>query len=111
MIKITSQAISHIESLPQQEAGMVWVIYVSWDRGDADNIRSAAGDVTWKHSGSRGWIVDLGSYFANQIPQEWDQPAAPNIYVDLNTNGQHFPGGVIDFDNGRLFFRTDVSSA
>jgi len=84
---------------------MVCVVRVWWDRGDSDNKRSASGDVTWEHSGPRGWTVDVGGYFANEVTEKWPEPIAPEIYVFLEALGRPFPGGVIDFEDGHLFLR------
>src|SRR6266446_6436921 len=67
MVPTTDRAIAYIRTLPFRNEGMVCVVRVWWDRGDSDNKRSASGDVTWEHSGPRGWTVDVGGYFANEV--------------------------------------------
>ena len=108
MLPITDRAIAYINSLPESGKGMVWVLCVRWDRGDSDNRRSATGEVIWEHSGPREWTVELGGYSASKITEEWSQPVAPGIYVDLLTLGQSFPGGAIDFENGHLFLKENA---
>ena len=103
MISITDRAKEYLRGLPLE--GRVWVVIVQWDRGESDNKRSAVGDVIWEHSGPRGWTVEVGGYATNSVPEEWGQPVAPGVYVDLLTHGQPFPGGAIDFENGHLFLR------
>jgi hypothetical protein len=53
--------------------------------------------------GRRAWWLLCG-----KITEEWGQPVAPGIYVDLLTLGQSFPGGAIDFENGDLVLKENA---
>jgi hypothetical protein len=108
MIALTERAKAYVDNLPHSEAEMVWVVRVYWDAGDADNKRSASGEVVWQHSGPRGWQVDVGGYHAKDIAPEWGEPVAPGIYMDIFGFKQPLPSGVVDAENGQLILRADA---
>jgi hypothetical protein len=99
---------AYIQGLPFRNEGMVCVVRVWWDRGDSDNKRSPSGEVVWKHTGPRGWLVEVGAYGAADVTEDWGKPVAPSIYIDVMNLGRPFPGGVIDFEDGRLFLRQNA---
>jgi hypothetical protein len=103
MIAVTDRAKEYIRSLSRGADEIVWVVRVFWDFGDSDNKRSPSGEVIWERSGPRGWKVEAGGYRANDITEEWNLLDASGIYVDVIRVGPTFPGGLIDYANGRLF--------
>ena len=109
MIRITDSAKNKLNDDHGLAADRPWIVLITWDRGNADNSRTAAGEVIWERAQGKGWVVQ---YFRQ--PKNSNEPLpeispAPGIFVYLNPiDGPPIKGGEIDVEDGKIVFRENA---
>jgi hypothetical protein len=106
MIRITDSAKEYLNEHSGQSDDRPWILFVTWDRGNADNSRTVSGEVVWKRAQSRGWVVQHFRQLRDSKEPLPEISVAPGIFVYLNPiDGPAVKSGEIDVEDGKIVFR------